>query len=250
MESIWTTFKNELGFATVSIQYLELSRRVVEAEHVDELKQGKIVDLAKRFRLSISVASDDIHNRIAKNYIAQVHSCVEKFLKDYHGLVGSSTYGLKYDAEEDSDYLNWTMTKAFANKSSDYDEQYRICNYYRLVRNDSVHHDEKTSAKLKMAFSQISRYSYEKLHAPNSIEALSFDDQVLFSRSAKQLLGAIYFQSQYDWSVIISKHKSDIEPIISSCKHDTSKAKQKIENYLRRAYPIPPQGIDGIADML
>ena len=91
--NIWTSFKNELGFATASIQYSELSFRVLNAEHKEEIKGRSLAEFARKYSLSVSTAPDDMGIRLIGNYIIQIHSCVERFLYSYHGLVGSSTYG-------------------------------------------------------------------------------------------------------------------------------------------------------------
>ena len=119
-----------------------------------------------------------------------------------------------------------------------------------LLRNEIVHHDEKESASLKAAFSQLSKTGEEKLKAPNPIRSLCFDDQVLFARSARKLMEAIYFKSSYDWRTIVLEHKNDIDSIIGSSKHDCEKTKRRVVNYLRRIYPVPPDGPDGIEDIV
>ena len=250
MNNIWTSFKNELGFTTATIQYEELACRIVQAEHETELLPNNIQNLAHEYDLSVSVLSSDIKNRIARNYIIQVQSCVERFLTSYNKLSGSPTYGMKYDSKSGDNFLHWTMEKALGKRAAEYDDQYRICDYYRLLRNDIIHHDEKIGVALKAAYSAVVRIKQDKLHAPNPVDAICFDDQVLFARNARQLLEAIYLLGQYDWNTIIQEHKKEIESVISSNKHDEVKAKRKIENYLKRMYPVPIDGIEGTLDIL
>ena len=109
MNNIWTSLKKELGFVTASIQYFELSFRVLQKEHKDILDNKGIEDLAKEYGLSVSQIPTDIESWLAGSYIIQVHSCVEKFLIDFHNLIGSPTYNIEYDYKKDINYLDWTM---------------------------------------------------------------------------------------------------------------------------------------------
>lgn len=244
MNNIWTSFKNELGFVTASIQYSELSFRVLNTEHKEEINGRFLAEFAKQYNLSISLVPDDMGLRLVGSYIIQIQSCVERFLINYHRLIGSPIYREKYDSKNDGNYLKWTMEHSLADHTKEYEEQYRICDYYRLLRNEIIHYDEKNSPALKAAYSLVQNVSQDKLHAPNSITSICFDDQVLFARSAKQLVEAIYSKSNYNWEVILAEHKDELTSIVGSCKHDQIKSKKKIENYLRRLYPIPSGGIE------
>lgn len=75
MDNIWTSFRKELGFTTASIQYVELTLRIANSEHKEELSDKKIINKAKQYNLSVSEIPEDINIRIAKNHIIQIHSC-------------------------------------------------------------------------------------------------------------------------------------------------------------------------------
>lgn len=141
------------------------------------------------------------------------------------------------------------MEHALAEKTSKYERHYRICDYYRYVRNDSIHHDDKISVQLKAAYSVAKKIKEERLSAPNQLEKLQFDDQVLFARSARELIKAIYYESQYDWKAIVSAHKDDIKELIKSYSGNDSK-ERRIKNYLNCFYPIPAEGIANLMEMI
>lgn len=170
MNNIWTQFKNELGYVTASIQYTELALRMSKGEHSSELAPTNIVKTAKQYGLSVSAIPEDFGRRIVGSYIIQVHCCVENFLDNFHKLVGSPTYKLSYDRNKD-DHLHWTMKNALGTHSVDYDVYYRICNYYRLLRNEIIHFDGKEDASLKAAFSLISRTEEENFELPIHLKA-------------------------------------------------------------------------------
>lgn len=175
MENIYRAFKDELGFATASIQYVELAYRVAQVEHKEGFSPLTIKEKAQEYGLSVSTLNDDIGIRIAKNYIVQIQSCVEIFLNNYKKLVGSSTYGMKYNAEQDN-LLHWTLDKALGDCNIEYKNLYRACDYYRLLRNDIIHRDDKTGTALKNAYALIRNNRPEKIHAPNFADAVCFDD--------------------------------------------------------------------------
>ena len=242
--NIWTSFKKELGYTTASIQYVELSRRIAD-DRGSILKGSSVRSTAKQYGLSVSELPEDFSLRIAKSYIIQVHSCVELFLENFRHLIGSPTYALEYDRQMDN-LLHWTTLNALgpAASSKEYDLLYRICDYYRFVRNDIVHSGEVAKG-LRKSFSALAGFRDEKLNAPNMIDSICFDDQVLYARSARTLLEAIYFQSQYDWPLIVENNKVELRRITQKCSHNPEKTMQKVKNYLQQSYPIPQSGIPG-----
>ena len=139
------------------------------------------------------------------------------------------------------------MQNVFKEKLHKYEKQYRICDYYRYVRNKSIHSDDNLSVQYKAAYSAISPTHEGRLSAPNLIENLQFDDQVLYARTARELIKAIYSETQYSWKEIIEEHKAKITFLI---KPYADRRKQRIENYLKSFYPIPPQGINELENLI
>jgi hypothetical protein len=91
---------------------------------------------------------------------------------------------------------------------------YKLYNYYRLLRNSVVHRIAQRStaanvvARLQADAKADARYA--RLAAPNPVGTLSFDDYVLFTRSAKHLaenlseLGAFTGAEMLEW---LEKHR-------------------------------------------
>lgn len=246
--NIWTNFTKELGYTTASIQYVELSLRIASKQFNDELKSKNIVELAKRYSLSVSEIPEDFSLRIVKNYIVQIHSCIELFLINYQNLIGSATNGLNYDNKNDN-RLHWTLTHVFGDMDSDYSQMYRICDYYRHVRNLIVH-QKNDSSGYRNARGLISNYQDDKLQAPNSIENLNFDDQVLYARCARKLLKEVYVKTHYDWAAIVSAYQTQIKQITVKRCDDAIKRNTRIENFLKRIYPVSKSNIDDIISVL
>ena len=212
------------------------------------MKSKNIVELAKRYSLSVSEIPEDFSLRIVKNYIVQIHSCIELFLINYQNLIGSATYGLNYDNKNDN-RLHWTLTHVFGDMDSDYSQMYRICDYYRHVRNLIIHQKNDASG-YRNARGSIIKYQDDRLQAPNDIEHLNFDDQVLYARSARTLLEEIYFKTHYDWESIVSTYQPEIKKITAGRCDDETKRKTRIQNFLKRIYPVSENDINDIISLL
>ena len=77
--------------------------------------------------------------------------------------------------------MDWTLNIAVSSIQNGIDIV--ICEYYRLIRNCIVHNGE-SSAALKNKCTLIKTADNPRLNAPNGLDSLTFDDQVLFSRDA------------------------------------------------------------------
>ena len=73
--NILTELKNELGYANVTNQYIELSARTFQVDHGNDNLQER----AGMVGLSIATLPEDYLKRIANGYIIGVHSCVEHY---------------------------------------------------------------------------------------------------------------------------------------------------------------------------
>lgn len=239
--NIFTELKNELGYANVTNQYIELAARTFQLDHEnDDLKER-----ARMVNLSIATLPENYLKRITSGYIIGVHSCVEHFLVQYRLLPGSPARGQSYSAEDDDNRMKWILGICYGNQiPHDIKQLYFICNYYRLVRNEIVHcgtgrvelRQARTELKNITSDLEISNISGH-LNAPNVFTDLNFDDQVLFSRAAKSICGRIYKDSKYDWNAVLENYKTKINSFILS-NDSEDKKKARILNFLSQMYPI------------
>ena len=81
----------------------------------------------------------------------------------------------------------------------------------------------------------------DRLDAPNSIERLTFDDQVLFSRTARILAERIYKDSKYNWNKILRANRESIISVAGTVSDDVRKRNTKIVNFLAQTYPAKNQ---------
>ena len=109
--NILKEFYNELGYATATNQYIELAVRYFEKEHGKEA----IEESAREINLSVSVLPEKYVTRIAKSYIVEIYSNIEKFLASFKELVGNPT------------------EKRAAFDSKVYESKYEVCSKNRFV---------------------------------------------------------------------------------------------------------------------
>lgn len=81
----------------------------------------------------------------------------------------------------------------------------------------------------------------DRLDAPHSIEALTFDDQILFSRAARMLAERIYKDSKYNWNKILTANRESIVSVAGTVRDDMERRNTKIINFLIQTYPAKNQ---------
>ena len=236
-ENILSDFKKELGYINATNQYLEMSVRIIEKEYCEVLKND-LKKLATSVNLNVSVLAEDYVCRISKNYIVNVNSCFENFLKSFRHLPGSPTNITNIEKKREVDWLEWTLDIAFSNIDKNIRNDIVICEYYRLIRN-SIVHDGDFSAKLKSKFALIKTIDNQRLSAPNGLESLSFDDQVLFSRAAYNVAKYIFTNSQYDINTITKAYRDRLIEMIKPFQEPGSqlRAAKKIKHFIGLLYP-------------
>ena len=136
---MYRNFKQELGYVDATNQYIEMSSRYFTKEHSSELsEEDGIKRMAKNVSLSVSALPDNFQQRMTRNYIMSVHSCIEHFLIAFRDMPGTPTYREHYNADDDN-RLHWTLRKIYGTIPEEVRALYYVCDYYRLVRNNIAH---------------------------------------------------------------------------------------------------------------
>ncbi|MDO5396889.1 MAG: hypothetical protein Q4G33_03075 [bacterium] len=236
-ENILSAFKNELGYVNATNQYVELSVRITERDYGLNLKSD-LQNLAKSVNLNVSTLAEDYMRRISKSYIVNIHSCFENFLKTFKQLPGSPTNITELAKKAEDDWLEWTLDIAIPNTEKDIKNDIAICGYYRLIRNSIVHNGD-LSAAIKSKRALIKSTDNPRLSAPNYLNSLTFDDQVLFSRAAYNVAKFIFNNSQYDINTIIEAHRENLIDLIKPFQEpgSHSRAVKKVKHFIGLLYP-------------
>ena len=236
-ENILSEFKNELGYVNATNQYVELSVRITEKDHTSDLKND-LQGLSQSVNLNVSALTEDYMVRISKSYIVNIHSCFENFLKNFKTLPGSPTNITTNKKVQEESLLKWTINIAFNDIEEEVKNNIRICEYYRLIRNVVVHNGE-FSSEAKSIRSSIRCDDSSRLKAPNDINSLTFDDQVLFSRAAYNVAKYIFNNSQYDINAIIKANRDSLIDLIKPFQEpgSQSRATKKFKYLIGLSYP-------------
>ena len=235
--NVLSAFKNELGYVDATNQYVELSVRMTEKDYGTVLKSD-LQELAQSVNLNVSTLAEDYMCRISKSYIVNVNSCLENFLKSFRHLPGSPTNITENKKTREDDWLEWTLNVAFSSIENDIKNDIVICEYYRLIRN-SIVHNGVSSAILKNKCALIKTIDTPRLNAPNGLDSLTFDDQVLFSRAAYNVAKYIFNKSQYDINTIVEAHKENLIEVIKHFKEPASRSRaaKKMKHFIGLLYP-------------
>ena len=243
--SIFSDFKKELGYRNVVNQYIELFQRSTQDELRTKLSESfTLQDYAKQYGLNICELHVELNVRIAQNYIVNIHTSFELFLDRFVALAATP---ISSEEKWDLDFILKRIYKGTI--PSDVKILYYICDYYRLTRNNILHSksDEKAflykDAKTTLENRRENADFIEilgKLNAPNEVEALTFDDQILFSKAAVKLAEHIYYDTQYD---LISHAKKNINELItmtSRYQNNPRRIRAMLIQYFAQIYPIKP----------
>ena len=198
--------------------------------------------------------ADAMVTEICRSYIVNVHLCFETFLKDVCQQInkcGKNEY--KPRIQEES-YLACAVRNICGNSiSDDMKPLYELCEYYRLIRNSSVHdlceidsHEKEYRKLQKYNFKTDAKFS--KLVAPNIYEEISFDDFVMFSRSCVELATYIFEKMEYDYAKIVKDipHKQ----VSKWQKYSKKRQKRALYSYINTLYQADETLIEQIPELI
>lgn len=210
-KNVLNKFKDVLGKYCAINQFVELSKRCFVGEHQKELQEREmLVALATEYAVSLTNYDADLMvSEICRSYIVNVHLCFETFLKNVCQQLNKYGKNEYKPREQGESYLSCTVRNIYGNcLADDIRPLYELCEYYRLVRNTSVHdlcevdsHEKVYRKLLKYNFKTVSKFS--KLAAPNKYEDISFDDFVMFSRTCVEIATYIFEKMPYDYEKIV-----------------------------------------------
>ena len=249
-------FKDVLGKYCAINQFVELSKRCFLVEHQNEIqKRDTFVKLATEYAVTLTnYDADSMVCEICRSYIVNVHLCFETFLKDVCRQInkyGKNEY--KPRIQEES-YLSCAVRNICGNNlSDDMKPLYELCEYYRLIRNTSVHdlceidsHEKEYRKLQKYNFKTEAKFS--KLVAPNKYEEISFDDFVMFSRSCVELATYIFEKMAYDYTKIALDIPD--KQISKWRKYSKNRQEKALCLYIKTLYKVDEEFIEQIPKLL
>jgi len=128
---------------------------------------------------------------------------------------------------------------------------YCICDYYRTVRNEGAHGNEKGLA-IK-AYTALSTLSDElapfrgKLQAPNPPDRLEFDDFVFYTRAVKLLAKEMLDNLHYSPELIAENYSVDR---IRKMKNSPEQCRRYLHNDLKIEFGLTPEMLTEVIDKI
>jgi len=154
-----------------------------------------IQERSKIHRIRVdSVDLDRFARRNTELQLVAVSYAFEAFLNDFideHPRLGSREG--RADKETVLDFVLRRLRSSESPQKLDQAIEYRIHEYYRLVRNRVAHpiRVSKDDPLPKLQADCKANAEYQRLHAPNDLGHLQFDDYLLFTRASKSLAAGV-----------------------------------------------------------
>lgn len=251
MESLLSSFKNEVGNYCAVCAFIELSLRSMRAEHKDDLEnEESFLAFSKMYNICLSTCDPDLlATAVPQYYILNVYRCFESFLQSLYHFIRNCEFGGKdFTRSKDESWLDCINRRLGERITEEQKELYVICNYYHYIRNYAAHSgDDNNKAARKAAFSRINRERcstdaiFKKLDAPNWDDSIIFDDFILFSRTAIQLAEAYWKSVQLDYVAVIEELPTEILRTWGSVKNNKKRLAEKVKRYLMTNYCMKPE---------
>lgn len=243
-KNILNKYKKLLGQYCAINQFVELTKRCFVSEHADEIKsKERFVSLATQRSITLTeYDSERIVDLISKSYIVNIHLCFETFLKELCLLLHKYGKTEFTEKNQEDSWLKCAVKNIFPKGTpQEIKALVDICEYYRLIRNSSVHDLCNIDNRTK-EFIGLSKYNFKtdakfkKLSAPNNFEQISYDDFIMFARSTLELAEYLFKNVSYDYTKIISCAPSSVQSKWK--KFSQKRREQAICAYIKSNYKI------------
>lgn len=191
----YRTLERNLGLADASAEANEVALRLLVRIADDPKKPNvlKLDGLAKLTEVGVSdVLAKDLLLNMHHLYLMNVHSMLEVFVTDLQGQHPEGSAWRRGDKQDDWDFIAEQISSGTARTAFRDSPQYRISDYYRLVRNKFVHDRAAKSTRIDEKHAQLIEglkkdWPYGKQPKPNKFHEISFSDFLLYTRAGKEL---------------------------------------------------------------
>lgn len=246
----YNKLEKELGFNDAANEYIEVFLRNIESLSLSESEFQLLAEKA-----GIKVNNYDVTqaaSQIRKSYIIAVYKAFESFMIDLD--TQAKKYAVSYSKKEDGESLLKCLYKNFLDISKKNEASYclfLICDYYRLIRNYYAH--KENISDIENAYKRLVEHVedvkeiFGNLNVPNSLDKISFDDFILYSRAVKKL--AKIFSSSITFSASKIAENYQISKI-ARCVNSTEKMEKKIAFDLSMNFPLEKNQVDEITQII
>lgn len=195
---VYRDLKTRLGYYDSITELNELAiRELIKAAGNDDTPGQYIQNLSKEHGIHVNFSefSKELSAIMSQSYIVTIYQSADLFLREYqreHCFIHGVTWSY-----EEVKKGGTRLEQAFRNTEKNYDIlntlDYKIYDYYRLVRNFVVHPNIKDKETIKLLQNELileksfinEKYKVES--APSKIDEICFEDFVLFTKVVKEL---------------------------------------------------------------
>ncbi len=236
-QNILKRFKKNLGEYCAVNQFAEVAKETLLDEHAKDLKtRDGIIELASKYSIGLKEFEiEPIVNNLSKIYIVNVHLCFETYLKDLYNFI--KLYGEKNivkKAEEES-WLQCVTKNVFGRSIPEgRTAEWKLCEYYRLVRNKTVH--DLCEEKFEIGeFENLAAYEFDlsaktrTLKAPNKYTEITYDDFMLYARYCLRVAICLFENTNLDYVKVV---KNAPKEVVKGWKKELNNPKRLEESML------------------
>lgn len=257
--NIFNRFKDSLGLYCGACQFMELSTRCFHDDYEAALSEPEEFEGLCTCK-GISFSNHDIQKvlpYVPLSYIVYVHTCFEDYLNSLYDEIKKFGVGTLYNKEKGESWLKCLCRNIYGKKNpTEIDAMYHICEYYRLVRNNIAHISTSTKdGELESKFKAISQVMipvdtkvYGELNAPNTLDSISFDDFILFSKSCLMMAKHLYESMRLDYLKLIRAAGDKL--LYKWKKYTPDRMEKAVTKYIENRYRCDENFKDAIPSIL
>lgn len=249
-KSNFNQLKKGLGESDAFCEYIEVLLRTHEQAM---LSDDELALLAKRVGIRVnSFNTTTMMRTVRHSYFVSVYQHFETFLKSTEKEL--NTVGKTASSPpNDGSLLSIIYRRIFgiSNWSTEHGVLYQLCDYYRLIRNEGAHGNEKGLADefykaLQSNEAAISKYLGNQ-QFPNAPDKIQFDDFILYSRSVKRLAKYMINYFPYDIEGVVNNF--DLERF-KNRRNDIGGLKKAISHEIQMVYSLKDDELEKVVDAI
>lgn len=191
----YRTLERNLGLADASAEANEIALRLLERIAVDPNKPALLIlkGLAQLTGVGVSnVNAKDLFLNMHHLYLMNVHSMLEVFATELQSQHPEGCDWKRKDKQDDFDFIAEQIHPGTAREAFRNTPEYRITNYYRLVRNKFVHDRSAASERLDDKHTQLIEelkedWPYGEQPKPRIFGNIAYSDFLHYTKAGKDL---------------------------------------------------------------
>jgi hypothetical protein len=239
--------KQKLGEFDALCECIELATRdLIEHASAAPDQHAYVSGLSRLHGIRVNrVDVPALRPHVARMYILAVYQCLEDFLI---GLREEHPQGKQWGM----DYYDDRLTKIGRAVGFNHTLAFDVCQHYRVIRNATMHPSARDKLRANAVAVKALRdrvaqnSSLSTLDAPNSYDAASFDDFVLFTRSIKTLAEELCAAARPSDDELAEMVKAMTVKLAGKFRNAPERLANARSGFLQTTYSLPKPEADRI----